>query len=94
MINKLLAERGDYFFEELEVIDEIGLKGSRVLDSPEIVHVELPGARAPSRYLITRKNSVAAQLLPKFNQALIQRRAAPKAKEFWIREHNGVIYTR
>jgi len=92
MFNKLLARRCDYFVEELEVVYEMGPKGRSFLDSQAITHADVSGARAPSRYLITRKNSLASQLLPKFNQALIVVINSPKAKELWNRDHNGVVY--
>jgi len=94
MVKKLLAKRCDYFVEEVEVFYEMGPQGKTVLENHDIVHMDVPGASAPSRYLITKKNSAASQLLPKFNKALSQVINLPQAKEFWIRDHGNVVYKR
>ena len=94
MVNKLMAGRCDYFVEELEVFYEMGEEGRTVLENHDIVHMDVPGASAPSRYLITRKNSPASRLLPKFNKALSQVINSPLAREYWIRDHGTVAYKR
>ena len=92
MIKKLRAGRCDYFVEELEVINELKSAGNDYLADGSVLHADVPGAIAPSRYLVTAKNSPASGLLGKINKALEETIALPQTQEAWKKEYGTVIY--
>jgi polar amino acid transport system substrate-binding protein len=92
MFNKLHANRCDYFVEELEVIQTLDAAGRNYLNDTSITHTDVPGAVAPSRYLVTAKNSKASAILGKFNKALEDVINSAEAREIWKKENGNVTY--
>jgi len=92
MIKKLHAGRCDYFVEELEVIRELKSTGHDYLSDASIRHADVPGATAPSRYLITAKNSKVSPLLGQINKALEEVIALPETHEAWKKEFGSAVY--
>ena len=94
MFRKLHAKRCDYFVEELEVIRLLDGMGRNYINDPSIKHSNVPGAAAPSRYLITARNSKASHYLSKFNKALGEVMNSTQTREIWQKENGNLSYTR
>ncbi|WP_394778221.1 substrate-binding periplasmic protein [Undibacterium sp.] len=92
LVRKLNARRCDYFVEELEVVSAYRMIGTDYLSDPRIRHAAVPGAKAPSKYLITGKNSRGAQLLPQLNDALAALIKSGEAATIWKRHAGNLPY--
>jgi len=69
LYRKLLAKRCDYFVEELEAVVDSST-GKNFLAQPLVQHYPAAWAQAPSRHLVTAKNSRNSPLLLRINAAL------------------------
>ena len=83
MVMKLKAGRCDYFPEELEVMNTQVLDNGSFMDDPDLLHVPVAGAIAPSKHLVAAKGTEAARLLPKFNAALAAMIKSGEFKALW-----------
>lgn len=69
LYRKLLANRCDYFVEELEAVVDSST-GKNFLSQPLVQHYPAAWAQAPSRHLVTAKNSRNSALLLRIDTAL------------------------
>jgi len=89
LVTKLKAGRCDYFVEELEVISGYSMIGINYLNDPRIVHGPVNDAIGPKKYLMAKKNSTAAQLMPRINDELSTLINAGQAAKIFARYANG-----
>lgn len=92
LIEKLKLGRCKYFVEELEVIGGYKYIGTDYLKDPMIKHRSIKGAKAPSKYIFSAKNSEASKLIPQFNQALAGLIKSGEAKKFWNKHAPDLKY--
>ncbi|GGC66073.1 substrate-binding periplasmic protein [Undibacterium terreum] len=92
LIRKLNAKRCDYFVEELEVVSAYKMTGIDYLSDPAIRHAPVPGAKAPSKYLMTARNGRASKLLPQFNEALAALIKSGEAAAIWKKHAGNLPY--
>jgi ABC-type amino acid transport substrate-binding protein len=83
MVMKLKAGRCDYFPEELEVMTTQLLGEDSFVNDPDLLHVPITGAVAPSKHLVAAKGTEAARLLPRFNAALAAMIKSGAFKALW-----------
>ena len=88
MINKLKANRCDYFVEELEVIAGYKKLGIDHLGDKALRHKPVPDAEAPAKHLIAAKNSPSAALLPAIDQQLDTLITSGQIVKLW-KKHGG-----
>jgi ABC-type amino acid transport substrate-binding protein len=93
LIKKLKAQRCDYFVEELEVITGYKFIGVDYLADPELRHAPVPGAKAPAKHLLAAKNSPAADLIPKLNEAIAGLIKSGEAARIWKLHAGSLPYT-
>jgi len=83
MVMKLKAGRCDYFPEELEVMTTQLLGKDSFMNDPDLLHVPIAGAVAPSKHLVAAQGTEAARLLPRFNAALAAMIKSGEFKALW-----------
>ena len=81
LIQKLKAERCDFFVEELEVIQAI--ENGRYRDDPALRSNGVAGARAPARHFVTRLGGRGEDLIPELNAALDSMRRSGELERLW-----------
>jgi ABC-type amino acid transport substrate-binding protein len=92
MVMKLKAGRCDYFPEELEVMTTQLLGKDSFMNDPDLLHVPIAGAVAPSKHLVAAQGTEAARLLPKFNAALAAMIKSGEFKALWKKNAGDVPF--
>ncbi|HTD03395.1 substrate-binding periplasmic protein [Undibacterium sp.] len=92
LVRKLNARRCDYFVEELEIVSAYKMIGIDYLSDPSIRHAPVPGAKAPSKYLLTTKSGRGSKLLPQLNEALAALIKSGEAAAIWKRHSGSLPY--
>ncbi|MET3105792.1 polar amino acid transport system substrate-binding protein [Oxalobacteraceae bacterium GrIS 2.11] len=92
LIKKLLARRCDYFLEELEDMASYKLVGVDYLADPMLQYQPASWAVAPSKFLITAKNSRNTALLDQINSAIYSVIRSGQAEKFWQKTSTGLPY--
>ncbi len=71
LIGKLMIDRCDYFFEELEIMIGFNLLGKHYLEDPALGHQSIRDAREPSLYfMVSRSSKKDTELLINFDKAI------------------------
>jgi len=91
LYRKLLANRCDYFAEELESVYESN-GGKEFLANPLIRHIAPDWAQRPSRHLVTAKNGQNSAMLVQINSALEFVIKSGQAEQIWKKTMGDIPY--
>jgi polar amino acid transport system substrate-binding protein len=92
LVKKLQAGRCDYFLEELEDIASFKITGTDYLADPSMQHETVSWAVAPSKFLITAKNTKNARMLDQINLGIYGVIKSGQAEKFWQKTLIGLPY--